>query len=592
MELNERILHYLDKQDKVDTLKLASEFNEDHQKIVGAVKSLEALEMVVSDTVKNTKWELTEEGQLVAEKGSHEAVLYHSVPDGGIAQAEIMKTVPNAKVGFSKAMSAGWILIDKSGGAPLVKKKVETITDTVQDYLNEIKKGIDNLPDNVRNDYKKRKLLQEVTLKSFLLSKGPQFATSIKKLETDLTAEMLQSGSWKTLEFKPYNFDALGQPPESGHLHPLLKVRSEFREIFLEMGFTEMPTNNYVESSFWNFDALFQPQQHPARDAHDTFFVSNPAVTTKFPMDYLERVKKVHSEGGYGSQGYRYSWKIEEAQKNLLRTHTTAVSARMLYKVAQEGFRPQKYFSIDKVFRNETLDATHLAEFHQVEGVVADRGLGLADLIGVLDTFFKRLGFDKLQFKPAYNPYTEPSMEIFAFHNVDYYYLRERRMADLIGVLDTFFKRLGFDKLQFKPAYNPYTEPSMEIFAFHNVDYYYLRERRMADLIGVLDTFFKRLGFDKLQFKPAYNPYTEPSMEIFAFHNGLNKWIEIGNSGVFRPEMLLPMGLPEDVNVIAWGLSLERPTMIKYGLNNIRDLVGPKVDLQMVQSNPICRLDK
>lgn len=91
MELNERILHYLDKQDKVDTLKLASEFNEDHQKIVGAVKSLEALEMVVSDTVKNTKWELTEEGQLVAEKGSHEAVLYHSVPDGGIAQAEIMK---------------------------------------------------------------------------------------------------------------------------------------------------------------------------------------------------------------------------------------------------------------------------------------------------------------------------------------------------------------------------------------------------------------------------------------------------------------------------------------------------------------------
>lgn len=93
-----------------------------------------------------------------------------------------------------------------------------------------------------------------------------------------------------------------GQPPECGHLHPLLKVRSEFREIFLEMGFTEMPTNQYVESSFWNFDALFQPQQHPARDAHDTFFISSPALSTEFPMDYLERVKKVHSEGGYGSQ--------------------------------------------------------------------------------------------------------------------------------------------------------------------------------------------------------------------------------------------------------------------------------------------------
>ncbi|KAJ8719248.1 hypothetical protein PYW07_016804 [Mythimna separata] len=491
MELNERILHYLENSDKVDTIQLANEFSEDHQKVVGAVKSLEALEMVVSEATKSTRWELTGEGQLVADKGSHEAVLYNSIPEAGLPQAEVMKTVPNAKVGFSKAMSAGWIFIDKSAGAPLVKRKVDTITDVVQEHLIEVRKGIDNIPDNIRNDYKKRKLLQEVTIKSFLLSKGPQFATTIKKLETDLTSEMLLTGSWKTLQFKPYNFDALGQPPECGHLHPLLKVRSEFREIFLEMGFNEMPTNRYIESSFWNFDALFQPQQHPARDAHDTFFLSSPTSTTDFPMDYLERVKKVHSEGGYGSQGYKYEWKIEEAQKNLLRTHTTAVSARMLYQLAQQGeFTPQKYFSIDKVFRNETLDATHLAEFHQVEGVIADRGLGL------------------------------------------------------------------------------------------------------ADLISVLDAFFKRLGFDKLQFKPAYNPYTEPSMEIFAYHTGLEKWIEIGNSGVFRPEMLLPMGLPEDVNVIAWGLSLERPTMIKYGLNNIRDLVGPKVDLQMVQNNPLCRLDK
>lgn len=108
-------------------------------------------------------------------------------------------------------MSSGWITIDKSGGAPLVKRKVDTITDTVQDHLNEIKKGIDNLPDNVRNDYKKRKLLQEITVKSFRLTKGPQYSTTIKKLETDLTSEMLLTGSWKELQFKPYNFDALGE---------------------------------------------------------------------------------------------------------------------------------------------------------------------------------------------------------------------------------------------------------------------------------------------------------------------------------------------------------------------------------------------
>lgn len=388
-------------------------------------------------------------------------------------------------------MSNGWIFVDKSGGKPLIKKKVDTIEDHVKIHLNDIQNGKSDIPDSIRNEYKKRKLLQEIVTKSFVLTKGPEFSTTLTKLETDLTVEMLATGLWKDLKFKPYNFDALGAPPERGHLHPLLKVRTEFRQIFLEMGFIEMPTNNYVESSFWNFDALFVPQKHPARDAQDTFFVSQPEYSQKFPMNYLERVKDVHSIGGYGSQGYQYDWKVLETERNVLRTHTTAVSARMLYKLANQpgGFQPVKYFSIDKVFRNETLDATHLAEFHQVEGVIADYNISL------------------------------------------------------------------------------------------------------GNLIGILYEFFKKLGITELEFKPAYNPYTEPSMEIFCFHPGLKKWIEIGNSGLFRPEMLQPMGIPPGVNIIGYGLSLERPTMIKYGLNNIRDLVGPKVDLKMVEESAICRLD-
>lgn len=132
-------------------------------------------------------------------------------------------------------------------------------------------------------------------IKSYEMRPGPMFTTSISKQETDLTPEMIATGSWKNMQFKPYNFNALGTRIQRGHLHPLMKVRTEFRQIFLEMGydffekilrltivtiylsvvrFTEMPTNNFVESSFWNFDALFQPQQHPARDAHDTFFLS------------------------------------------------------------------------------------------------------------------------------------------------------------------------------------------------------------------------------------------------------------------------------------------------------------------------------
>lgn len=280
------------------------------------------------------------------------------------------------------------------------------------------------------------------------------------------------------------------------------KVRNEFRHIFFEMGFEEMPTNryvdlhlllaftefsSYVETGFWNFDALFVPQQHPARDLQDTFYISDPPLADKpredpqdtqnptnkilgrstlsntKPLDYDEywsNIQQVHEMGKYGSIGYRYPWNPDESLRLVLRTHTTAVSAAMLHKLAANP-RPARYFSIDRVFRNESVDATHLAEFHQVEGVIADFDLAL------------------------------------------------------------------------------------------------------GGLIGFMEVFFGKMGMHRLRFKPAYNPYTEPSLEIFGFHEGLNKWVEIGNSGMFRPEMLEPMGLPKDMRVYGWGLSLERPTMIK-----------------------------
>jgi phenylalanyl-tRNA synthetase alpha chain len=397
-------------------------------------------------------------------------------------------------------MKNKWVSMQKSK-PPVLKRSVDSIEDKVflsLKYVAEnpgameesaIKAGADG-PVSLADckDLVKRKLLTKVVTTSFNLTKGSRFTLDVKKHITDLTPEMLQDGSWKTANFRKFNLDAEPKVP-AGALHPLLKVKQEFRQIFLEMGFDEMPTNQYVESSFWNFDALFQPQQHPARDAHDTFFMSQPEKSDTFPEEYLEKVKDVHENGGYGSIGYRYDWSRAEAQKNILRTHTTAVSTRMLHKLGQmKPFKPARYFSIDRVFRNESLDATHLAEFHQVEGVVADYNLTLGHLIGVIAEFFERLG--------------------------------------------------------------------------------------MSDV----------------KFKPAYNPYTEPSMEIFAYHPDLKKEVEVGNSGIFRPEMLRPMGLPEDVTVIAWGLSVERPTMIKYGYDNIRSLFGPGVDLKLVRDNPICQL--
>uniref|UniRef100_A0A0N4ZE13 phenylalanine--tRNA ligase n=1 Tax=Parastrongyloides trichosuri TaxID=131310 RepID=A0A0N4ZE13_PARTI len=489
-DLPQLLLNHLNITNTFDSLVLSNDKGIEHQKVIGAIKSLLSNEGIISTVDETvTEYELTKEGQEIANEGSHEFRVWEAIGKDGISQSEIMK-LPFGKIGQSKAMQNKWIAIDKSGGdVKLIRKVDNLLEDPVRNELKVCLKDPSKLSPNTIKELKKRKLLVEVTTKKVIVSKGPSFTTTIVKHEADLTPELIQSGEWKTKQFKKYNFDALGVPPSMGHLHPLLKMRSEFRNIFLQMGFEEMDTSRWIESSFWNFDALFQPQQHPARDAHDTFFIETPELSKTFPPEYLEKVKKVHSEGGYGSFGYKYNWKIEEAEKNVLRTHTTAVSARNLYKLAQNGFKPCKFFSIDRVFRNETLDATHLAEFCQVEGVVAEVDLSL------------------------------------------------------------------------------------------------------GDLMGIINTFFKSIGLNNIKFKPAYNPYTEPSMEIFAYHEGLKKWFEIGNSGMFRPEMLLPMGLPENVNVAGFGLSLERPTMVLFGISNIRDLSGPKVDLQMIYKNPICRFD-
>ncbi|KRZ52805.1 Phenylalanine--tRNA ligase alpha subunit B, partial [Trichinella nativa] len=442
--LTDAVLVLLSQKSPIDSDEIARHLNVSHQHIVGVIKSIEAMDHVIKTEQHSRKqWELTEEGKEIIKNGSHEAILWQHVPNDGIIMDDLMRAVPNAKVGFNKAMSLGWIRLDKTGPKPLVLRKVETIDDAVQDCLNKINSlNFDDVSAQNKSDLKKRRLINEIVIKTFRVFRD-------------------ENNLWKEKKFKPYNFNAFGVVPVRGYLHPLMKVRTEFRQIFLEMGFTEMPTQRYVESSFWNFDALFQPQQHPARDEQDTFFISKPMCTKNLPSEYVKRVEKVHSVGDYGSSGYGYEWKIEEAEKNVLRTHTTASSIRMLYEIAKKPFKPVRYFSIDRVFRNESLDATHLAEFHQVEGLIAGENLSL------------------------------------------------------------------------------------------------------GHLMGILQEFYKRLGIEKLRFKPAYNPYTEPSMEIFSYHTSLKKWVEIGNSGMFRPEVLLPLGLAENVTVIAWGLSLERQVCMK-----------------------------
>ncbi|OQV00911.1 hypothetical protein CLAIMM_06346 [Cladophialophora immunda] len=488
--------------------------------VKSAVDKLRSRDFIEAEQIDRLELVLTKEGHDIAENGSNGARVFEAVRAAleGLKIKDLPAAVGDANVakfGSGDAFKLKWI---KKDGDTL-KAVADKIQDEVQEQLLEIqsRKALSN--PKVVADFKKRKYVAEQKTVTFKISKGPKFSTEFVKEEADLTAEMLASGAWKTVQLKPYNFKAKGAPTPSGALHPLNKVRQEFREIFFEMGFEEMPTNRYVETGFWNFDSLFVPQQHPARDLQDTFYISDPARADPPRADpeppapgekptpspshkrtkskekgldfkkYWDDVRAVHENGKFGSIGYRYPWSEDESLRLVMRTHTTAISAYMLHKLALNP-RPARYFSIDRVFRNETVDQTHLAEFHQVEGVIADWGLTL------------------------------------------------------------------------------------------------------GGLIGFMEVFFGKMGIKNLRFKPAYNPYTEPSMEIFSYHEGLKKWVEIGNSGMFRPEMLEPMGLPKDMQIYGWGLSLERPTMIKYGVNNIRELLGHKVDLNFIEQNPAVRLHK
>jgi phenylalanyl-tRNA synthetase alpha chain len=176
----------------------------------------------------------------------------------------------------------------------------------------------------------------------------------------------------------------------------------------LELGFKEM-TGDLVQPSFWNFDALFTAQDHPARDMQDTFFIKNPEKGKLLSIS--EKVKEVHEKS------YKYKWNPEEARKNILRTHNTVISARTIASLKLQDL-PCKYFSVGKVFRNETVDWSHLFEFTQTEGIVISEDVNFKHLLGYLKLFFNKMGFDKVKFRPSFFPFTEPSVEIIVFHPV------------------------------------------------------------------------------------------------------------------------------------------------------------------------------
>lgn len=226
----------------------------------------------------------------------------------------------------------------------------------------------------------------------------------------ELTPELLADGSWREAAFRAYDVTLSAEQVTPGKAHPLSRLIDEVRLAFLELGFSEA-TCPMAEAAFWDFDALFQPQDHPAREMQDTFYCSVPSRYS-LPAEggWVERVRATHEDGGdTGSKGWRYQWSPERAAQVVLRTHMTASS---IHAIARNPRAPQKVFSIGRVFRRETVDFKHLPEFMQVDGIIIDEQASFSSLLGTLATFYSRMGIAEVQFKPDFFPYTEPSVGV------------------------------------------------------------------------------------------------------------------------------------------------------------------------------------
>jgi len=420
------------------------------------------------------------------ERALLEAVYKH----GELALNELQEVLPEKyrdriNIAVAWARRKGWIEIISKDGVRVLKvsgkglryvDKLDMDEKLMKIIVNRGVARVEDIPEELKGYIKilvKRGLVEKDEEKVIffeLTELGRNVAEGKYRIiceVTRLTRDIIVSGEWRRIRIKKY--DVTARPPViyPGKKHPYLEFLEEVRRILIGMGFEEVQ-GPLVELEFWNFDALFQAQDHPAREIHDSYILKHPREALLEENEYVKRIRDTHEKGWItGSKGWGYKWDFSIARRLILRSQTTAVSVRTLYR---RNRPPLKVFTIDKVFRPETLDSKHSMEFHQVEGIVLAEGLNLKHLLGYLKQFALELGFKKIKFKPAYFPFTEPSVEAYVYH--------------------------------------------------------------------------PKLG-----------------------------WIEILGAGLFRPEVLVPLGIDYPrVQCLAWGIGIGRLAMIRLGIDDIRYL--------------------
>ncbi|UUX91534.1 phenylalanine--tRNA ligase subunit alpha [Methanoplanus endosymbiosus] len=341
----------------------------------------------------------TEEGEKYRQEGLPERVLFDSF-DGAIPMEDLRKH-PASKLGIGWLRKKGWVEI-KDG----MVKKISDAPKGDDEYAladpSADKPGMKELI--------KRKLAEEIETVTYRISiteEGIALVESgidLRAEASTLTSDQIRTGEWRNLKLRRYSVKTPPKKIYAGKKHPYQAIIDDMRKILLEMGFTEI-SGEIVQSSFWNFDALFQPQDHPAREMQDTFFLD---LERELPENY-NLVKEIHETGGKtSSTGWGGKWKEEKARECVLRTHTTSLSIQLLKDNPEP---PLKAFCIGRVYRREAIDPTHTPEFEQLEGVVMDKDVSFRHLMGFLKEFYHRVGFESVRFRPGYFPYTEPSVE-------------------------------------------------------------------------------------------------------------------------------------------------------------------------------------
>jgi phenylalanyl-tRNA synthetase alpha chain len=400
----------------LDELLVACDWT-DQAVAVGAGHGLENRGFVSVEENVTTEIRLDSEGDNALEFGLLEQRLWNWMkavdePSMRALQAEFERHEAGPGVGLLKQLG---VSID--GGVLVAQDSthIESVLKQRQDFLNALPCDMNGLDDGLLQHFRQRKGLIasfEQTIRTWSITDLGRSVQDEYLNETvvisELTPELLQTDAWKDAEFRAFDVTLESATPRRGRSHPMQALIERIRSVFLEMGFSEL-VDDYVQTAGWNMDALFIPQDHPAREMQDTFYLKEPAKM-ELSEELMGKWKSIHEDGGAtGSTGWGGSFSFDTAQRPLLRTHTTVNTIQYLAQHPKEACR---VFSVDRVFRKEAIDRTHLPEFHQIEGIIMEEGANLQMLVTTLKTFYAKMGYPEVRVRPAYFPYTEPSLEI------------------------------------------------------------------------------------------------------------------------------------------------------------------------------------